>query len=250
MFYYNEMDKRRIDTVLTPLLLPLFTLENKTAVVIDVLRATTSMCTALAHGASMIIPLASREEAAAMAERGYIVAGERGGVKLPYATLGNSPLGFTRERVLGEEIVYCSTNGTKAVVSAERADAVLIGSFVNLTAVTQHIINDLHNDVVFLCSGWKGNFNIEDTVCAGAMASQLLESEDFVAETDATCAAIALWDAWKRDLIVKAQTLEHWRRLASLGEGAGCAQCFEIDAFDVVPQYAEGRIFPSPVSLG
>lgn len=219
-------------------------------VVIDVLRATTSICTALANGAAMVLPLASREAAEDMAKRGYIVAGERGGVKLPFAALGNSPLGFTRERVSGEEIVYCSTNGTKTIVAAERADTVLIGAFVNLTAVATHIADELQGDVILLCSGWQGKCNIEDTICAGAMATQLLESDTLIATSDSTNMALDMWKEWKNDLLQKAQTVEHWHRLESLGEGTGCEQCFEVDALDVVPQFSAGRILPSPVTRG
>lgn len=244
------MDKRRIETILSPLLLPLYELEGKTVVVIDVLRATTSICTALAHGAEMVLPLDSRAVAEDMAKRGYIVAGERGGVKLPFAALGNSPLGFTKERVAGEEIVYCSTNGTKTIVAAERADTVLIGAFVNLSAVTAHIANQLQGDVVLLCSGWMDKCNVEDTLCAGAMAHQLIENDTFVAEADSTCMAIDLWNEWKGDLLDKAKTVEHWKRLQALGEGTGCRQCFDIDALDVVPQFSTGRILPSPVTRG
>ena len=244
------MDERQVDIVLTPLLLPLYEVERKTVVVLDVLRATTSICAALAHGATMVLPKASREEAEEMASRGYVVAGESGGVKLPFAMLGNSPLGFTRERVSGEEIVYCSTNGTKAIVAVERANTVLIGGFVNLSALVTYILEQLENDVILLCSGWRGNFNMEDTVCAGAIASKLLKDESFVAKTDATHAAVEMWWQWRDDLLAKAQTTEHWQRLERLGEGAGCEQCFEIDAFDVVPQFSAGRILPSPMSLG
>lgn len=244
------MDIRHIDTVLSPMLLPLYELQDKTVVVIDVLRATTSICTALANGAEMILPVDSREAAEDMAKRGYIVAGERGGVKLPFAALGNSPLGFTRERVSGEEIVYCSTNGTKTIVAAELADTILIGAFVNLSALTEHIVHELRGGVILLCSGWKGKCNIEDTLCAGAMAEQLLDNEGFAAESDSTNAALDMWKASKNNLLEKARTVEHWKRLEALGEGTGCEQCFAVDALSVVPQFSAGRILPSPVTRG
>lgn len=244
------MKKRRIEVVLTPLLLPLYKVEGKTAVVIDVLRATTSICTALANGATMVYPLASEEEAKEMAERGYIVAGERGGVRLPFAELGNSPLGFTRERITGEELVFCSTNGTKTIVAVAHANTVLIGAFVNLSAVANHIIEELKEDVVLLCSGWKGFFNVEDTLCAGALTLRLVESGNFEAVGDSAYAAMTMWSESEHNLLEKAKITEHWQRLARLSEGAGCEECFDIDALGVVPQYSAGRILPSPLSLG
>ncbi len=219
-------------------------------VVIDVLRATTSITTALANGAQSIIPVASKEEARKWSEKGYLVATERGAVKLDFANFGNSPQEFTPERVEGQEIVYSTTNGTVAITSAAEARSVMLGSFANLSAIAEHLEWQADADLVLLCSGWKGMFNLEDTIFAGALASRLLEGGSFSTRDDGTNAAIDLWRQAKDDLLRYMDKLAHKDRLESLGLLDSFARCFDIDTTDVVPQYVAGRILPGPLGRG
>lgn len=242
--------KYNIETVLCTTLLPLFELEGKQVVVIDVLRATTSITTALANGAQCIIPVASKEEARKWSEKGYLVATERGAVKLDFANFGNSPQEFVPERVRGEEIVYSTTNGTVAITAAGQARSVMLGSFANLSALAEHLQWQPDADLVLLCSGWKGMFNLEDTIFAGALAARLLEGESFSTRDDATNAAVDLWRQAEGDLLGYMDKLAHKERLESLGLMESFAYCFDIDSTSVVPQYVAGRILPGPLGRG
>lgn len=244
------MESRKIEVALSTTLFPLFEIEPKVVVVIDVLRATTSICTALANGAEAVIPVASRDEARAMREKGYLVASERDGQRLDFAHFGNSPGEFTPSRVGGQQVVYCTTNGTKAITSAGRARAVLIGAFVNLSALVEHIAREQQGDVLFYCSGWKGHFNLEDTLLAGAAASRLLALGGFETGCDATQAAIDLWRLAEPDLPAYAERFAHRHRLARVGLIDSFEDCLHIDRYSVVPQHVAGRILPAPLHMG
>lgn len=232
----------QIETVLTTTLLPLYDLEGRTVVVIDVLRATSSICTALSHGATAIIPVASRDEAIAMRQRGYLLASEREGMRQEFAQMGNSPSEFSPERVAGQEIVYCTTNGTQAITAASKGAEVLIGAFLNRTALVRYLAQRAQRDVLFLCSGWKGRFNIEDTLLAGAIAEALVAERLFTTSCDSTLAAMDLWSLAKANPLQYAEKVAHRQRLESLGLGASFYDCFRLDTCELVPRYANGRI--------
>lgn len=239
-----------IETVITPTLLSLYPLEGRTVVVIDVLRATTSICTALENGAAAVIPIADREEAKEMRDRGFLVASEREGLRLSFANFGNSPSEFTRERVFDEEIVYCTTNGTKTITQANAGESLFIGAFCNLTALANHLIEEMRHDLVLLCSGWMGRFNLEDTLFAGALAERLCESEVYKTECDSTKMAMDLWSIAKDDLTGYAEKAAHRKRLEGFGLRESFEDCMRIDTCSAVPQYCAGRILPTPLAKG
>jgi len=168
-------------------------------VIIDVLRASSAICTAFANGATAIIPVAEVAEAKDYKSRGYLVAAERDGYVLDFADFGNSPFNFTKEKVSGKTIVYSTTNGTAIINLASSAYATVIGSFLNIGAITQWLIKQDRN-VLLLCAGWKNRFNIEDTLCAGAIAEKLMESSFYITICDSTLAAIDLWSLARPDL--------------------------------------------------
>ncbi len=230
-----------IRTVLSLQMLPLYAWDGARVVVIDVMRASTSICAALAHGATCVRPLASREQARLMHEQGYFVASEKEGKRLPFADIGNSPTEFTPEAVSGREVVYCTTNGTKAITAVASAKQVLVGGFSNLSALASYLTAHADAPLLLLCSGWKGFFNLEDTIFAGALAQRLLES-GYSSGCDATKAAIDLWNTAKDDLPAYAKTVDHWKRLQDLGLGASIPICFRVDAYPVIPAYHEGFI--------
>ena len=156
------------------------------------MRATTAICSAFAAGAEKIIPVGSVEEAKKMKAAGYTLAAERDGKVLDFADFGNSPFNFTPENVKGKTIAYSTTNGTQAINMAKDANKLIIGAFTNLSTVTDYLENQ-KNDLVILCSGWKDRFNLEDTICAGAMAEKLIESGKYSTICDSTHASIDLW---------------------------------------------------------
>ena len=125
-----------------------------------------------------IIPVAEIHEAKEFKKKGYLVAAERDGYVLDFADFGNSPFNFTREKVEGKTIVYSTTNGTRIIDLASSSFMTVIGTFINITAITDWILMQ-DRDVILFCAGWKDKFNLEDTLCAGAIAKNLLESSSF-----------------------------------------------------------------------
>lgn len=193
------MTKRNLETCFSPaLFMPDESLDS-IVVIIDVLRASSAICTAFANGATAIIPVAEVAEAKDYKSRGYLVAAERDGYVLDFADFGNSPFNFTKEKVSGKTIVYSTTNGTAIINLASSAYATVIGSFLNIGAITQWLIKQDRN-VLLLCAGWKNRFNIEDTLCAGAIAEKLMESSFYITICDSTLAAIDLWSLARPDL--------------------------------------------------
>jgi len=193
------MAKRNLETCFSPALYEPDGHGNSIVVIIDILRASSSICTAFANGADAIIPVADIAEAKEYKERGYLVAAERDGYVLDFADFGNSPFNFSMERVKGKTIVYSTTNGTGIIKLASSANMIVIGSFLNFRALTAWLI-DQDKDVVLFCAGWKNRFNIEDTICAGAIAEKLLESKLFSTICDSTLAARDLWTLAHNDL--------------------------------------------------
>lgn len=228
------MSLRRIDTCFSPLLFDKNQTSNAIMVVCDVLRATTSICTALENGAKEIIPIQSVEEARLYKQNGYVVAAERDGKTLDFADFGNSPFNFTRERVEGKSIAYSTTNGTKAVALGEDCKGVVIGAFINLSALANYLQQQPY-DVLILCSGWKGRFCLEDTLFAGALSEQLLHLADYETICDSTLAAIDLWNVARHDLSGYIQKIAHRERLRKLGLDDVLDYCFTIDSSTAVP---------------
>ena len=142
---------------------------------VDILRATTTICTAVGNGVEAIIPVASHEEARQLKAEGYLVASEKDGVQLDFADFGNSAFSFTRDAIGGKTLVYCTTNGTRTLEIAKGASNIVIGAFINISAVTEWLAGQ-QKDVVILCSGWKNKFCLEDTLFAGALTERLLDT--------------------------------------------------------------------------
>ena len=190
--------KREIETCFSPALYEPERHAGSIVVVIDILRATSAICTAFENGAESIIPVATVPEAKDYKEKGYLVAAERDGYVLDFADFGNSPFNFTPEKVAGKTIVYSTTNGTGIIKIASDAGFIIIGSFLNITAVTSWISKQ-EKDVVLFCAGWKNRFNLEDTICAGAFAQRLISTSLYTTVCDSTHAALDLWSIAKTD---------------------------------------------------
>jgi 2-phosphosulfolactate phosphatase len=190
--------KRDLETCFSPALYEPERHVGSIVVVIDILRATSAICAAFENGAESIIPVATVPEARDYKEKGYLVAAERDGYVLDFADFGNSPFNFTSEKVAGKTIVYSTTNGTGIIKIASDAGFIIIGSFLNITAVTSWISKQ-EKDVVLFCAGWKNRFNLEDTICAGAFAERLISTSLYSTMCDSTHAAIDLWSIAKND---------------------------------------------------
>lgn len=217
-------------------------LMDRTVIVVDVLRATSSIIWACRNGANRVIPVSDAGEGAAIAARlgDCIMAGERGGVKLPGFDLGNSPLEFDHRIVKDRNVVINTTNGTGAIKAAEGAAHVLIGAMINHTAVAR-MAAQLDRDVIILCAGTEGEFSADDICAAGAIATSLYKLGQVSAQCDLTLVAKSLYSDWREARADLSKTY-HYARLVDLGFEEDVQFCFQEDITDVVPVYRDGFI--------
>ncbi len=219
---------RSLTTCVSPQLLPLHDLTDKTVVVVDVLRATSSMITAFAHHVETITPVPTLAECRMLKSQGYVTAGERGGQKVQGFDLGNSPFDFMDHQLHGAKLAFTTTNGSKAIVLASEAKTVLIGAFLNLMATAEYLIAK-NQPVLILCAGWKGKFNIEDTLYAGALAGRL--SNHFSFDDDATLAAATLYKSVASNLSEFLGRSSHAQRLMGFENQKDLEFCMEHDKY-------------------
>lgn len=228
---------KTIDVCLSPDMMHLYTVHDRTVVVVDILRATSCMTTAFAHGIESITPFALLEDCLAMKEKDYFIAGERDGKKVDGFDLGNSPFEYMDERLKGKKIAFTTTNGTQAVAKSVGALEIIIGSFLNLSAVTAHLKNTSSN-ILIVCAGWKGKVNMEDTLFAGAVVDQL--KDHFEPECDAPLAACHLYQLAKNDMHEFLKNTSHIKRLAKLDVIKDVQFCLTPDQYTVVPVLKNG----------
>lgn len=202
-------------------------------VVIDVLRATSTMTVALDQGANKVIPVETIEDCLSYKDKpDYILAGERGGQKVQGFTYGNSPFEFMDGVVKGKTLVLTTTNGTRAIEMAKGAYHVIAAGFLNFSAVANWIINE-SRDTLLLCSGWRDKFNLEDTVFAGAMINHL--KEHFLVDSDSAFAAEKLYLNSRNNMFHFMKQSSHYKRLAKFGVVNDIKYCLRPDLTSVVP---------------
>lgn len=233
--------KYSIEVCFTPALYYLYNNPENTVIIVDILRATTSICAAFASGAEKILPVATIEQARKVKEQGYILAAERDGKVLDFADFGNSPDLFTPERVKGKIIAYSTTNGTQAIEMVSNAKEIIIGSFINLSSVVNYLIQK-PTSVLFLCSGWKNKFNLEDSLCVGAMAQQLINSGKYQTVCDSTHAAMDLWKIAQPNLLTYLKKASHSQRLKGIIDEKIIEYCYTINITNVLPIFKNGFI--------
>jgi len=188
---------------------------KSTVVVVDVLRATSVISTAFMEGVEAVIPVQTLDEALSYkGKEGYIVAAERNAKPIEGFDYGNSPFHYINADVAGEILVLTTTNGTKAIHNA-REHKVITASYINIDAVANHLIEE-HNDVIILCSGWKGVFNLEDPIFAGSLAELLLASGKYKSNCDSLFASMQLLKNSNGDLFNYLSDSSHRKRLKSL----------------------------------
>lgn len=228
------MEAKRLEVCLTPALLPLYKVEEYIVVIIDIFRATSSICYGIENGAEAIIPVSQVEECAAYREKGlgYLLAAERNGEVVIGFDFGNSPFAYTPEKVAGKTVVLTTTNGTHALHLSRSARQVVIGSFLNLTALSNWLKTQQEN-ILLVCAGWKNNFNLEDTLFAGAVVEQLKESHHKL--DDPAIAANDLYQLGKHDISDYLKKTSHGERLKKLGIEKDIAFCMQIDLTTAIP---------------
>jgi len=228
---------KTIDVCLSPDLMHLYSVHDKTVVVVDIFRATSCMTTAFAHGIHSITPFAKLEDCLAMKAQDYFTAGERDGKKVEGFDLGNSPFEYMDEKLKGKRIAFTTTNGTQAIAKSIGAKEIIIGSFLNLAAVTTHLLKG-ENNILVVCAGWKGKVNLEDTLFAGAVVEQL--KSYYEADCDAPLAAQHLYDLAKNDMIGFLKNASHVKRLAKLNVVRDIEFCLTPDQYATVPILRDG----------
>lgn len=224
---------KNIDVCLTPDLLHLHKINNSIVVVTDIFRATSCMVTGFAYGVKSIIPVATVEECKNLQNMGYVAAAERNAEKVEGFDLDNSPFSYMDERLIGGKIAMTTTNGTLSISKAKTdAVKVIVGAFLNLEAVVNHLKNQPY-DVLVLCAGWKGRPNLEDTLFAGAVI-EALKDEYFVSE-DSAILAMRTYQQAKDNMLAYLANSSHIRRLQGLGINKDISYCLQKDLYDVLP---------------
>ena len=229
-------------------------LAGRAALVVDVLRATTSVVAACAAGCRSIIPVpdeaAARRVAARFPSGECLLAGERGGDPIPGFDLGNSPLEYTRDRVQGRVIVLTTTNGTRAMLAAEGAAAVAVASLTNAAAAARWA-RETGADITVLCAGEKGSFCLEDAVCAGFLVEALAaHASNGQRLSDAAVAARRIAGAYAGRLERLVEDAAWARHLHKAGRTEDFAACLALSTVEQVPVRSGGAIVPGPAARG
>lgn len=231
-------------TSLSPALLHLYNVSQATVVIIDVLRATSTMATALFNGARYIIPVDSVAKCIELGRQiNCITAGERDGKIAEGLSYGNSPFEYNREFIRGKILVLTTTNGTRLLHMAldKGAREIVTGSFANLDAVTEYLIGQ-KNNVILACAAWKDKMNIEDTLFAGAVIERI--REHFTIDCDASHIAATLYNKASGDLFsfMKNNNASHYNRLMNFGLEKDIRYCLESNLANVLPIYEDGKL--------
>ncbi len=216
-------------------------LSHKHIVIIDILRATSCMLTAFMEGADSIKAFDDLEKCSLMKSEGYLIAGERDGKKVEGFDLGNSPYDYLDLGVKGKKIAMTTTNGTKALIKSSSAESVYIGSFLNVSALTDILIKK-NSDVLLFCAGWKGRPNSEDTLFAGMVISKLIES-NFELDGDEALISLDFFTKNERDIYKIVKSSAHALRLSKHTDiESDLKYCSLVDESSLVPYFKDGEI--------
>ncbi|MFN9734449.1 MAG: 2-phosphosulfolactate phosphatase family protein [Microcystis sp.] len=230
----------------TPELTPVHTLPD-CAVVIDVLRATTTIATALNAGAEAVQTFSDLKTLMQVSDSWQpekrLRAGERGGAKVEGCDLGNSPLDCTPDLMKGRRLFISTTNGTRALQRVEESPIVITAAMINRQAAVNYLLDKQPDTVWIVGSGWEGGYSLEDTACAGAIADALQEQSGQMAiGNDEVIASIALYRQWQNDLLGMFHSCSHGQRLLRLHCQEDLQYCANIDSLDVLPIQKEPSI--------
>jgi len=235
----------RIDLFVIPLEIAEEKLKDRTVVVIDVLRASTSICQALASGAKEVIPMDSPAEAIELADSlssdKVLLCGEREGQIIEGFDLGNSPLEYTPDRVKGRTLIFSSTSGSRTIVRARLASDTMVGGLVNIQSVMDYFPDSL-DDLVILCAGKWQYYSMEDCVCGGMLIDKLLERYQSVELNDGANTARILYQYYKDSLLDMINNSAHGRYLASIGMEKDLSLCAALNSIPVLPRLIDGKV--------
>ncbi|MBI2258277.1 MAG: 2-phosphosulfolactate phosphatase [Flavobacteriia bacterium] len=235
-------DKRlHIEVCFTPGEYQYFKDEFDIVVVIDVLRATSAICAAFDNGIKSIIPVTTVEEAMEYKKKGFLAGAERKGKIVEGFDFGNSPFTYMNKDFLGKEVVLTTTNGTKSLDIAKDAETVIVASFLNLNSVSLWL-SQQNKNVLCLCSGWQDKFNLEDTICAGAICDFLINTGYFTSVEDSSIAAKYLYLSAKDNYMGYLKSSSHRRRLKNLNLNEDIKYCLTPNQTNVIPILKDGKL--------
>ncbi len=223
---------KSIDVCLTPDLIHLHDLPGSVVVIVDILRATSCIVTALAHNISAVRPVGSLNDCNLLQQKGYVGAAERRGQKVEGFQLGNSPFSYMNPDLEGKKIALTTTNGTDAIMRSKSANQVLVGSFLNFTVLINYL-KQLPYDIIVHCAGWNGQVNMEDTVFAGAVVNELINDCEVV--SDAPFLARQMFLSARDDVANFLSDSSHVQRLLRLDLEEDIRFCLQYDKYTILP---------------
>lgn len=233
--------RKHVEVCFTPGEYDYFKSEYEIVVVIDVLRATSAICAAFDNGINSIIPVSTLEEAIDYKAKGFLVGAERKGKIVEGFDFGNSPFSYMREEFKGKDVVLTTTNGTKALHIAREAETVVVGSFLNLDYLS-HWLAEQNKNILCLCSGWQDKFNLEDTICAGAICEYLINTGRYMSDEDSSIAAKYLYLSAKDNFFGYLKSSSHRRRLKNLNLNEDIKYCLTPNQTNVIPILKNGKL--------
>lgn len=240
-------DKFTLDVCFSPMLIGNYDLTNTTVVIIDVVRASSTICTAISYGVEHIIALDDVDKARKMKDDGYVTAGERNGDQVEGFDYGNSPISFMDRKLEGKKLAITTTNGTLTFLLAEKAAKkfkdveILVGAFVNYSKIRNYLFSGTKN-VLLVCSGWKGNPSIEDSVLAGKIAEDLTRYGKFRFYSDSAYHAILIYEQAKSNIFnfILDYSVRFKENLKKLDQDI--RYCVKENVAEVLPVLLDGKI--------
>ena len=218
---------------------------SKTIVVIDVLRASNTIITALNNGARDIVPVGSIEFAVKVSGGMFgghtLLGGERNTKRIDGFALGNSPLEYTEEIVSGKSIVFFTTNGSKAITKAKFSDNLFVCSFSNISALAEHLVR-FNLDFEILCAGRNNSFSMEDSICAGKLIDRIQESDEKLVLNDSSTACLSLYRIYGSDIFEMLKNSDHGKLLIENGFEEDLKICSKVDNVKVIPFFKENVV--------
>lgn len=216
---------------------------GKTVVVIDVLRATTVITTALSNGAKEVIPVSTVDFAMKVSGDAFrsqmLLCGERNTKRVEGFNLGNSPLEYTSEAISGKSIILYTTNGSKSIAKAKFAENLFVCSFNNLPALAKYLA-ELGKELDIVCAGTNGMFNLEDAVCAGNLISEINIHNGNIVMSDSAMASTTLYNQFGQDIFHMLQNTEHGRLLIENGFEDDINECAKLGTTNIIPYFYSG----------
>jgi len=232
----------KIRVLFSPLCCDELNFSGKTTIVIDVLRATTVIATALNNGAKEIIPVGSIDFAMRISgnssDKQTLLCGERNTKIIDGFNLGNSPFEYSKEVIESKSLVLFTTNGSKAIVKAKYSENLFTAGFVNLSSIVRAVKD--YDEIQILCSGSGGSFSMEDSVCAGNIISELSKINNQLQLTDSGSASLFLYEKHADDLLAMLKNSEHGQLLIENGFENDVEFCAKVNVIDAVPKFING----------